>query len=461
MATANHVLLQRVTLTANASSVTFDSIPQTGYTDLKIVGSARTNDTSSYGDAVIVRFNGSNTGLSSRRLYGQGGAAASVSSSGNMYAGQCSSNGQTSNTFGNFELYIPNYTSSNQKSSSSDGVNENNAANAITQFSANLWTGTSAITSVTLLPEVGSSLLQYSAFSLYGIANVNTNPTSAPKADGGDIIKTDGTYWYHAFLSSGVFRPQVGLTADVLVVAGGGGAGYQNLGAAGGAGGLCYQSSRTLTTTNYALTIGAGGASAYPGGGKGASGTNSTFDTITAIGGGGGGGNSLTGLNGGSGGAGGANGPSTTIAGGSATQGNSGGATGYGNAGGSGYTNASSVGATGGGGGAGAAGTNGVAPSTGTGGNGGNGLSGVTIPALNAMGSATSTGQLSSGNYYYAGGGAGAAGGAGAVNGSAGLGGGGAPAASGTANTGGGAGASPGTATNGGSGIIIIRYPVA
>jgi hypothetical protein len=38
---ANYVLLERIELNASAASVTFANIPQTGYTDLKVVLSAR------------------------------------------------------------------------------------------------------------------------------------------------------------------------------------------------------------------------------------------------------------------------------------------------------------------------------------------------------------------------------------------------------------------------------------
>jgi hypothetical protein len=36
------------------------------------------------------------------------------------------------------------------------------------------------------------------------------------KATGGDSVTTDGTYWYHTFLSSGTFTPTEALTADYL-----------------------------------------------------------------------------------------------------------------------------------------------------------------------------------------------------------------------------------------------------
>lgn len=443
----NYVLLERIELNASASSVTFSNIPQTGYTDLKIVVSARSNRAAVY-DYCKISFNGVSTNQSMRVIRGENTTASSYSDT--LIYSDMDGNTATSSTFGNTEFYIPNYTSSNFKSVSSDGVAETNAAAALMELAAGLWSSTAAITSITLTPYY-STFMAGSTFSLYGIANSNTTPAIAPKADGGNVIATDGTYWYHAFLANGTFAPQTNLSCDVLVVAGGGGSGYFDLGGAGGAGGLSYQAGRAVTSS-VAVQVGAGGTGANPAGGQGGNGVNSIFDTIISNGGGGGGGGGAEdGKVGGSGGAGAAGSPlNTSSNGGSANQGNTGGATGYGFAGGGGYINVSSYGATGGGGGAGAAGTNGTVPSNAIGGNGGNGL--------NTWSSwATITGTGDSG--YYAGGGAGAAGNVGAVNGSRGLGGGGAAGTAGYANTGGGSGG--GSGTNGGSGIVIVRYLVA
>jgi hypothetical protein len=70
-----------------------------------------------------------------------------------------------------------------------------------------------------------TAFVQYSTFYLYGVAKLGTTPAIVPYATGGDTIMTDGTYWYHAFTSSGTFTPAKGLSCDVLVVAGGGGGG--------------------------------------------------------------------------------------------------------------------------------------------------------------------------------------------------------------------------------------------
>ena len=432
----NYVLLDRIELNNTTTSVTFDNIPQTGYTDLKIVFSVRSTD-----DYLNVSFNGLTTNLSSKTLGANSGGPFSISASNGLVYGLSESNSWTANTFNNAEMYIPNYTSSNAKSWSVDAVTENNGTAITLTLAAGLWNSTAAITSVSF-NQGAANLLAGSTFSLYGIANASTTPAVAPKASGGNVIATDGTYWYHAFLSNGTFTPQVGLTADVLVVAGGGGGGDPR-GGGGGAGGLlAFTSQSLLNATNYTCTVGAGGTAAQ--GQRAGSGTNSTFGALTAaVGGGGGGGDSTNaGLTGGSGGGG-----CATAAGGSATSG-------QGNAGG---TSLSLTG--GGGGGAGAVGAN---ASSGVAGNGGAGVN-----TYSSWATATNTGV----SGFYAGGGgggqnstgtAGTGGSGGGGNGQVGNG---TVATAGAVNTGSGGGAGGGvsgstygTPAAGGSGIIIIRY---
>ena len=445
-----YTLIEKIAVgAAGASSVTFTSIPQT-YTDLKIVTSARTTSAIAE-DFLYARFNadsGSNYTL--RLLRGNGSTVASgtITSGTYAYVGQIEGTSNTASTFTNSECYIPNYTSSNQKSYSTDTVAENNATSTYEAIIAGIWTGTAAISSIVLTPAQGN-FTQYSTFYLYGIAKdgVSPAPSSAPYATGGDSIVFDGTYWYHTFLSTGTFTPKKGLSCDVLVVAGGGGSSSQYAGGAG-AGGVCHQTSRSVSTATT-VTVGAGGARATTGNSLGSSGADSVFDTITALGGGGGSSPNISSGNGQSGGSG-SGAAYNGSTGGTATQGSSGGATGYGNAGGAGLNSGSQP--AGGGGGAGTAGS---AGSGSTGGNGGNGLD-----TWSTWASATSTGV----SGYYAGGGGGNIVSPGTY-GSGGLGGGGAANSStgvaGTANTGGGAGAGASNASggsNGGSGIVIVRY---
>jgi hypothetical protein len=153
--TANYVLLEKITVgAAGASSVTFSGIPQTGYTDLVVKMSARTTRAANNED-IFIEFNGSGgTAYSSRRLYGTGSAAASDSGSSQAYVEFYSSDAAnaTASTFGNAEIYVPNYAGSNNKSVSVDAVTENNATAAIAGLAAGLWASSSAITSIKLTP---------------------------------------------------------------------------------------------------------------------------------------------------------------------------------------------------------------------------------------------------------------------------------------------------------------------
>lgn len=251
------------------------------------------------------------------------------------------------------------------------------------------------------------------------------------------------------------------LAIDYLVVAGGGSGtafyDYHGVGGGGGAGGLRSTVTNsggpqnTLETaliaslsTNYTVTVGAGGVTSTN---FSSNGTNSIFSTVTSLGGGGAGDSkdapgtgSLSGKAGGSGG--GCSGTTTvaqTPGAGTANQGHTGG----GNALAAGY-------GAGGGGGAGAVGGNGTTS------NGGAGGSGVAV-------------SITGSSVTYAGGGGGGIYGNGGTGGAAGLGGGAAgsqaAAFAGTANTGGGGGGGGGAGGagnvggSGGSGIVILRYP--
>jgi len=244
------------------------------------------------------------------------------------------------------------------------------------------------------------------------------------------------------------------VSADYLVVAGGGSGG--GLGG-GGAGGLLTSTATLSTLNTYSITVGAGGAPFT--GQKGNNGSNSSISgtglsTVTSTGGGGGGGFDSPNQNGNSGGSGGgggcgANGPLGT--GGAGTSG-------QGFAGGNPVSASPTTGNGAGGGGAGAVGSN--SPASTTGGNGGAG----------------SSSSISGSSVTYAGGGGGGAyilsgTGTAGTGGSGGGGNGGRnglnPTA-GTVNTGGGGGGSGltsagalNTAVAGGSGIVIISYTSA
>ena len=457
----NYILLETINLTQSAASVTFDNIPQTGYTDLKVVMSARTTQ-GDVADGIYAKFNGSAAGFTGKYLLGNSSTASSGSLA--QYVGEANGNASTASTFSSHEIHIPNYTSANNKSFSVDSVSENNLGTsgaAYATLDAGLWSNTAAITSITLTPS-GGTWVQYSTFSLYALAALGTTPVTAPLAFGGNIVANDGTYWYHAFLSSGTFTPATELSCDALVIGGGGsGGGYS--GAGGGAGGAIAFTSQSLSTAQT-VTIGAGGVGTTGLGNFGTSGSNSVLGSLTAgVGGGSGAPYNNAGTNGGSGGGGGAGSAASGsgFAGGTSTQTSTGG-TAYGFAGGTGGNSAR--GAAGGGGGAGALGGNaGTSSGSAAGGNGGIGISAISWSGgtLQTALSTLTLGQLVSSTYYIAAGG----GGCGDSAGTGGSGGGGTTvngsvAGAGIASTGSGGGGANnnGTGGNGGSGVVIIRY---
>jgi hypothetical protein len=169
-----YTLIEAETLTATAASVTFSSIPQT-YTDLILKISARSTSTAGadiYANLKI-QFNsdtGNNyNGLLTFANVGSAGSGSYASQSGHLFS-YANGNVTTASTFSNCEIYIPNYTGSNQKVSSVDCVVENNATNSFVEFAAERWTGTSAITTIDVVSLYGSHTAD-SNFYLYGIKN--------------------------------------------------------------------------------------------------------------------------------------------------------------------------------------------------------------------------------------------------------------------------------------------------
>jgi hypothetical protein len=159
-------LIETKTLGTAAASIEFTSIPQT-FTDLVIKLSLR-SDQNSNNAFTNIGFNSSTSNFVSRGLQGQG-----TGSAGTFMAvrgiGYLNNTFQTTNTFDNTMVYIPNYAGSGHKSLSCDSVVENNA----TEFGwqtiiAITWSDTSAITSIQITPNAGN-FVTGSTISLYGI----------------------------------------------------------------------------------------------------------------------------------------------------------------------------------------------------------------------------------------------------------------------------------------------------
>jgi hypothetical protein len=147
---------------SGASSIAFSSIPST-YTDLFVMCSLRGSSAAIF-DYLAIDFN-NGTSATKKQLQGTGSSVSSgTSTSLNFIIVGANA---TSNTFSNSSFYIPNYNSTTVKSVSIDTVTENNATTAYIELGAGLYTmGSNPITSVSL---IGTTFLQYSTATLYGI----------------------------------------------------------------------------------------------------------------------------------------------------------------------------------------------------------------------------------------------------------------------------------------------------
>jgi hypothetical protein len=170
-------LIETKTLGTAAASIEFTSIPQT-FTDLVVFLSLRNQTSTSY--AAVLKFNSSTSGYSNIRLYGNGTSVTSDSTSGvgilNVLG--VSSTDTTANTFGNTELYVPNYSGIKVKTLSANSTSENNSSTAFTAIVSGLWNDTSSITSVSFTPPAGN-FVAGSTISLYGITKGSDGITTA------------------------------------------------------------------------------------------------------------------------------------------------------------------------------------------------------------------------------------------------------------------------------------------
>ena len=156
-------LIETKTLGSNAAQIEFTSIPQT-FTDLLLVYSLRDTQGGFFGSTEI-RLNSSASNHTQRRLRGNGAVISSGANSTFEIASNAS--GTTATTFCNGQIYIPNYTSSLNKSASIDFVMEQNATEGYQQIAGGLYSSTAAITSIAFVN--GANLVAGSTISIYGI----------------------------------------------------------------------------------------------------------------------------------------------------------------------------------------------------------------------------------------------------------------------------------------------------
>jgi hypothetical protein len=166
---STYQLISSNVLGSSAKSVTFSAIPGT-FTDLVIRLSLRAAN-ASVSPTVYYLFNSDALGASGyswTRLTGNG-SSGGTSQSTNFGAGAFFANGDssTSNTFSSNEIYIPNYLASSNKPVSVFSATETNATAVTIATHAELYSVTTAISSIKLEADV--NFLTGSSFYLYGI----------------------------------------------------------------------------------------------------------------------------------------------------------------------------------------------------------------------------------------------------------------------------------------------------
>jgi hypothetical protein len=162
-------LIASTTIATAVADYTFTSIPGT-FTDLCLKISARS--TANGGQNCNLTFNSNTSGYSDKILGGNGTTASSFTSNNTSRGGSIVIPGAdfTASTFGNGEIYIPNYAGSAYKSFSNDSVTENNTTLSYAQLEATLWSNTAAITSIKI-DLSGGNFAVNSTFYLYGVKN--------------------------------------------------------------------------------------------------------------------------------------------------------------------------------------------------------------------------------------------------------------------------------------------------
>lgn len=144
---------------SGASAIEFTSIPSS-YTDLIVLLSTKP----SASDTMVITLNSSTTTYTNRYLESTG---STVATSTNAQSGRYV-NYIFSGEVNNIEIYIPEYTSSNNKIFYIESTSGRNVTENYQDVVASLWSTTDAISSVKV-NFLTANFSQYSTATLYGI----------------------------------------------------------------------------------------------------------------------------------------------------------------------------------------------------------------------------------------------------------------------------------------------------
>jgi hypothetical protein len=163
------------TLGSSQSTITFSSIPQ-DYTHLQLRLSTKTNRLSAGIDDMRIRLNGdTGSNYSIHGIYDYSGLYAFGNASIDYLTVQGASSTDTvANVLGVAIVDLLDYANTNKYKTVRvlAGTNNNVTSGTnlgLTAFNSGNWRNTAAVTSITLTPATGTSFVQYSSASLYGI----------------------------------------------------------------------------------------------------------------------------------------------------------------------------------------------------------------------------------------------------------------------------------------------------
>lgn len=174
LVTNSYESIQTYTVGAGGtSSISFTSIPST-FKHLQIRMMVQTNRSAGVGDDIGMTFNGSGADYYAYHiLYGNGSSAAATDNNVSSYVdlSRFSSQSVGASIFSAGVVDILDYTSTNKNKTTRILAGYDANGSGVINFGSGLWKPATpvAITSLSLVPLVGTAFNQYSSFALYGI----------------------------------------------------------------------------------------------------------------------------------------------------------------------------------------------------------------------------------------------------------------------------------------------------
>ena len=174
--TGSMFAISSITLSADTTSITFSSIPQT-YTHLQLICMTRISRVNNDPSSNQLSFNGdSGANYAYHGIFAGANSVApdsgGVGSTSLMYIGTNASNGTAAGTYAPMIIDILDYSKTNKykvaRSITGFSQNTSGSGNRSMAVRSGLWTNTNAITSMTFNPNV-NQFMAGSTFTLYGI----------------------------------------------------------------------------------------------------------------------------------------------------------------------------------------------------------------------------------------------------------------------------------------------------